>query len=163
MTEKRVLIAEDDETILLLEKKILEGAGYRVDCATTGVMALELVKQNRYTLVVADVMMPEMDGFTLTREIEKLYKKSVPVLLVTAVHDALKAAHDRDVKPMSTLQKPFTSAALLTAVKMLEGQAAKAGMDATPKKAPPKKAPQKSPPQKKPSPKKGWLEKLISK
>ena len=152
MTGKRVLIAEDDESILLLEKKILEGAGYRVDCATSGLTALELVKQNRYAVVVADVMMPGMDGFALTREIEKLYKKAVPVLLVTAVHDALQAAHDRDVKPVSTLQKPFTAGALLTAVKLLEGQAEKTN------KPPPKKAPQKKAPQKK-----GWLGKLISK
>ena len=121
--KKRILIAEDDKSICSLEKRILEEAGYEVDCAESGDTALEMARQNRYTVVIADVMMPGLDGFDLTREITKIYQKSVPVLLVTAVQDALKTAHEREAKPMSTLQKPFSPQALLTAVRLLEGQA----------------------------------------
>ena len=75
MAGKRILIAEDDESILALENQILSEAGYSVDCAKTGTDALALVKENRYAVVVADVMMPGLDGFELTREIERIYKK----------------------------------------------------------------------------------------
>ena len=77
MTGKRVLIAEDDESILLLEKKILEGAGYRVDCATSGLTALELVKQNRYAVVVADVMMPGMDGWAVLAALKAMISRKI--------------------------------------------------------------------------------------
>jgi DNA-binding response OmpR family regulator len=154
MNGKRILIAEDDESILLMEKHILETAGYKVDCARDGKTALEMVQQNHYSLVVADVMMPGLDGFDLTREIEKLYHKTVPVLLVTAVPDALKAAHKRDAKPMSTLQKPFTQTALLTAVRMLEFQSSKTVKTSRP-------ISQRNKPIEKPQ-KKGWLEKLLN-
>jgi two-component system alkaline phosphatase synthesis response regulator PhoP len=123
--EKRILIAEDDPSIQLLEKKILENAGYRVDCAESGDVAFEMVKSNRYMLVITDVMMPGMDGFQLTKEIYRLFHRSIPVLLVTAVHDALTVAHEKDAKPLSTLQKPFTPSALLTAVRLLEAQVEK--------------------------------------
>ena len=122
--QKRILIAEDDESIMKLEKRILEDAGYAVDCAKTGDMALELVRQFKYALVIADVMMPGVDGFDLTREVKKLYNRKVPVLIVTAMNQPLKAAHERDAKPMSAIQKPFTPQALLTAVRLLEGQQA---------------------------------------
>jgi DNA-binding response OmpR family regulator len=129
MTLTRILIAEDDESIMALEKRILEDAGYSVDCAVSGDQALEMAKENRYALIVADVMMPGMDGIDLTREIAKIYQRSVPVLLVTAMHDVLKTAHSREARPMSTLQKPFTPQALLTAVRLLEAQS-KSGKDA---------------------------------
>jgi DNA-binding NtrC family response regulator len=122
MKPKRILVAEDDISIQRLEKRILEDAGYEVDCADSGEAALELVKQNRYVVVVADVMMPGLDGFQLTKEIAKIYSRSVPVLLVTAMHDALAAAHEQQAKPLSTLQKPFKPQALVTAVRLLESQ-----------------------------------------
>jgi DNA-binding response OmpR family regulator len=153
--KKRILIAEDDESILTLEKRILEEAGYQVECAATGDLALEMVRQNRYAVVVADVMMPGLDGFDLTREIARIYQKSVPVLLVTAVHDALKAAHQRDARPMSTLEKPFTPQALLTAVRLLEGQARGAGPARDHLKAPRE-------PREKAKKKRSWLDRLLN-
>ncbi len=149
MSSKRVLIAEDDATIRLLEKRILEHAGYEVDCAENGKDALELLNIQQYCVVVADVMMPVLDGYALAKEIKKRFNKSLPVVLVTAVPDAMKAAHEHDAKPLSVLQKPFTPEALLTAVKLLESL--NAPQNALPTKA--KTAP-KSPP-------KTWLDKLL--
>ena len=151
MVSKRILVAEDDPSIQLLEKRILESAGYQVDCVESGDMALEMVKSNKYVLVVADVMMPGMDGFQLTREISRLYHRSLPVLLVTAVHDALEAAHAQNAKPFSTLQKPFTAAALLTAVRLLEAQVNKAETKAHAEK---KSSPEETR-------KKSWFDKLF--
>ncbi len=150
--EKWILIAEDDESIMKLEKRLLEDAGYKVDCAKSGDMALEMIHQKRYSLVVADVMMPGMDGFDLTKEIMKIYNKNVPVLIVTAMNDPLKAAHERDAKPMSALQKPFTPHAFLTAVRLLEGQAKTSAPHRSP--AEPAAHPRKPKPA-------GWLDKLF--
>lgn len=122
MSSKRILIAEDDISIQQLEKKILETAGYEVDCVENGEAALELIKNHRYSVVVADVMMPGMDGFDLTKAIRKMFDRRLPVVLVTAVPDALNTAHDNEAYPLSVLQKPFTPQGLLTAVKLLESQ-----------------------------------------
>ncbi len=174
----KILVVEDDESILLLEKKILEDAGYVVDCAASGDRALEMLRSNLYAVVVADVMMPGMDGIDLTKEVFKIYRRQVPVLLVTAMNDALKTAHNRDAKPMSTLQKPFTPQALLTAVRLLQTQSkqgqtvAKASNEGAPPWAsdtktgirPPsggQKAPQKPLPSGSQQKKRGWLEKLL--
>jgi DNA-binding response OmpR family regulator len=161
MVRTPILIAEDDEAIMLLEKRILEDAGYAVDCAISGDQALEMAKQNRYAVIVADIMMPGLDGIDLTKEIAKIYRRTVPVLLVTAVHDALNAAHSRDARPMSTLQKPFSPQALLTAVKLLESQGKTSG--AVQKTSPRTNAkPSKSLNSQSISKrKKSWLEKLL--
>jgi DNA-binding response OmpR family regulator len=156
MIQKRILVVEDDSSIRLLEKRILETAGYAVDCAASGEAALELLSANRYTAVVADVMMPGMDGFDLTREIRNRFQKNLPVLLVTAVPDALKAAHQKDAKPLSVIQKPFAPNALVTAVRLLESQVEK------PSEKPLEKR-EKSTPNapKDPPKKKSWFDKLI--
>lgn len=172
MAGSRILIVEDDESILMLEKRILEDAGYVVDCAGAGDQALEMAKLNRYAVIVADVMMPGMDGIELTKEISKIYQRTVPVLLVTAMHDALTSAHNRDAKPMSTLQKPFTPQALLTAVKLLESQSKGGGSGVKSLPVPPmgKPLPSQRPPSVKSAPpqrpdpskrKKSWLDKLL--
>lgn len=161
MTRTPILIAEDDEAIMLLEKRILEDAGYAVDCAVSGDQALEMARQNRYAVIVADIMMPGLDGIELTKEIAKIYQRTVPVLLVTAVHDALNTAHSRDAKPMSTLQKPFTPQALLTAVTLLASQGKTSGAG---KKEPPQthsKSAESSNFQSASKRKKSWLEKLL--
>ena len=164
----RILIAEDDNSIMMLEKRILEEAGYDVDCAVTGDLALAMARENRYSLVVADVMMPGLDGIDLTREIAKIYQSNVPVLLVTAMNDALKTAHLREAKPISTLQKPFSPQALLTAVRLLEshakskaGSAKKSTPSAPPFKPKPVSKNASKPTSEPPKRKKSWLEKLL--
>ena len=122
MSSKRILIAEDDISIRTLEQRILEAAGYEVDCVDNGDAAIELLKTRRYCVVVADVMMPGMDGFDLTKAIRQMFDKRLPVLLVTAVPDALKTAHDNQAHPLSVLQKPFAPQALITAVNLLASQ-----------------------------------------
>lgn len=156
MVAKRILVVEDDGAIMELERRILVDAGYEVDCATSGDDALELISRNAYILVIADVMMPGMDGFDLTKEIKRIYPKGLPVLLVTALGDALKEAHKRDARPTSTLQKPFTKETLLTAVRMLEGQSEQS-------RAKQSAVTQRNKPHPKEEKKKGWLKKLLGK
>ena len=83
---KKVLVVEDSFTSRTLLKNILETAGYIVKTAIDGVDALALLKTEEFDLVVSDVDMPRMDGFTLTSKIRsdpKLAEK--PLILVTAL------------------------------------------------------------------------------
>ncbi len=84
--KKRLVIAEDSMTTRTLIKAILENAGYEVEAAADGAQAWRLVEANGADLVVADVEMPQMDGFELTQTIRHSSRHSdIPVILLTAL------------------------------------------------------------------------------
>src|SRR5882757_5964778 len=81
-----VLIAEDSPTQAAHLKRILEEQGFRVVATRNGKEALEVLRQRRPTLVITDIVMPEMDGYELCRQIradERL--ASLPVILLTGL------------------------------------------------------------------------------
>lgn len=77
-----ILIVDDDRNILNLVNIHLSEQGYNVFQAKDGMEALEILKKETCDLAVVDVMMPYMDGYTLTKEIRKQY--DIPVILLTA-------------------------------------------------------------------------------
>lgn len=87
MAEKqhRILIVDDDESLLKLLCETLETIGYDALTATNGVSAIKLVKANKVDLVIADISMPEMDGLQLLQHVKEFNPK-IPVLLITGVN-----------------------------------------------------------------------------
>jgi len=86
---KTILVVDDSITTRVMEKNILESAGYHVLLANDGVEALASLRITHFDLVVSDVDMPRMNGFDLTQKVkhdEKL--RNVPVILVTALDSA---------------------------------------------------------------------------
>ena len=79
----RILIAEDDPSTARLLCAIVKRAGYEPLIAADGVQALELLDHNHIDLLLCDVMMPRMDGFTLTRTIRES-GSMLPILMLTA-------------------------------------------------------------------------------
>lgn len=103
-----ILIAEDNEYIANLIKLSLKQSGYICDVAYDGEEAANLVEKNKYDLVLLDVMMPKIDGFTL---FEYVHQLNVPVIFITAknsVNDRVKGlkmgADDYIVKPFEVLE-----------------------------------------------------------
>ncbi len=83
---KRLVIAEDSMTTRTLIKAILENAGYEVEAAADGAQAWRLIEANGADLVVADVEMPQMNGFELTQTIRGSARHGeIPVILLTAL------------------------------------------------------------------------------
>ena len=83
---KRILVVDDSITIRTLEKNILESAGYEVTLATDGQEALEKVTAKQPDLIVSDINMPRMDGFTLTLTLKQDQRfKTIPIILVTSL------------------------------------------------------------------------------
>ncbi len=83
--KKRILVADDSVTTRTLEKSILEAAGYEVVAAADGQAAWELLQDGGADLVVSDVDMPRMDGFSLADAVRRSKRfAEVPVVLVTA-------------------------------------------------------------------------------
>lgn len=103
---KRILLAEDNGHMRELIADYLEENGFEVDAGADGLQAWELFQTRDYHLVLLDVMMPEMDGFTLCRKIRE--KEDVPILFLTAriqEEDQLRGYHlgadDYILKPFS--------------------------------------------------------------
>jgi two-component system, chemotaxis family, sensor kinase CheA len=84
--KKRLLVADDSITIRTLQKNILEAAGYDVVAAVDGMEAWHLLSEKGADLVISDVEMPRMDGFSLTEAIRDSKRfRDLPVILVTAM------------------------------------------------------------------------------
>ena len=77
-----ILIVDDESNIRSLIRKYAAFEGCTADEAESGVQAVEMCRAGRYDLVIMDVMMPEMDGFSAVREIRRF--SQVPVLMLSA-------------------------------------------------------------------------------
>ena len=87
MKEKLILLVDDDRELLELLRSVFERAGYRrLLTAVSGREALELWREKKPDLIVLDVMMPGMDGFSVLREIRR--GSRVPVLMLSARSEA---------------------------------------------------------------------------
>jgi DNA-binding response OmpR family regulator len=119
---KRILVVDDDENVLNLEKTILEQKGFHVTPAAGGAEALRLLGGAAYDLVLLDVMMPEVDGFTVCRKIKEDPRlKNVPVIFLTAKGGGEALAEGFESGAVMYINKPFTANKLLTIVNtMLE-------------------------------------------
>lgn len=103
---KRILLAEDNRYMRELLKDFLDENGFETDTAANGLEAWEMFQTRKYHLILLDVMMPEMDGFTLCRKIRE--REDVPLLFLTArvqEEDQLRGyrlgADDYILKPFS--------------------------------------------------------------
>ncbi len=84
-TQKTVLAVDDDKDILALVEYALRSEGYRVLSAHDGQQALQMVQENAPDLIVMDVMMPEISGFQVLRQIkEDEATQAIPVIMLTA-------------------------------------------------------------------------------
>jgi DNA-binding response OmpR family regulator len=79
----RILLVEDDAALRFIIKDNLELHHYQVDIAEDGEIALELFRSEEYALIILDVMLPKLDGFTVAREIRKT-NDQIPVIFLTA-------------------------------------------------------------------------------
>ena len=108
MSQKlRVLLVEDEDHLLDAIKLNLELEGYKVHAVKDGKTALKIFKEERFNLVILDVMLPEMDGFQVCETI-RLENTEVPILFLTAkntsedrVMGLKKGADDYLVKPFN--------------------------------------------------------------
>ncbi|HEY3120516.1 MAG TPA: response regulator [Vicinamibacteria bacterium] len=119
---KRILVVDDDENILTLERTILEQKGFDVTTVAGGAEALQVLHDQPFDLVLLDVMMPEIDGFTVCRRIKDDPKlKDIPVIFLTAKGGGDALAEGFESGAIMYINKPFTANKLLTIVNtMLE-------------------------------------------
>jgi putative nucleotidyltransferase with HDIG domain len=102
---EKILVCDDEEAIREVVSTLLEAQGYRCTVVADGSKAIKEIKADSHDLVLSDIVMPEMDGMRLLRQL-RTQDKDIPVIMVTAMHDisiALEAiragAYDYILKP----------------------------------------------------------------
>ena len=114
----RILVAEDEENLLDAIKMNLELEDYEVVAAKTGAEALIFFKEQRFNLVVLDVMMPEMDGFEVCEKI-RLEDTDIPILFLTAKDTSADRVKGLKIGADDYLTKPFNLEEFLLRVRVL--------------------------------------------
>ncbi|MBF8272681.1 MAG: Gliding motility regulatory protein [Magnetococcales bacterium] len=83
--QNHILVVDDSLNTREIEKEILQSYGYRVSVAKNGIEALEIINKTQFDLIVTDVEMPKMDGFTLTEKLRGIEEyRYVPIVIVTS-------------------------------------------------------------------------------
>nr|MDE7189953.1 response regulator transcription factor [Muribaculaceae bacterium] len=114
----KILFVEDEEDLTLIVADTLREQGYDVITATNGLEGLEQFKSEGADIVVADVMMPKMDGFSMGKQIRKL-SSTVPLLFLTAKSTIEDVEQGFEIGANDYLKKPFELRELIVRIKAL--------------------------------------------
>lgn len=115
MSKNKVLIVDDDSHITELIKLYIEKEGFEGIVAHNGILALEAFKSYSPSIVILDVMMPEMDGWQVCREIRKF--SNVPIIMLTAKGDTFDKVLGLELGADDYMVKPFEAKELVARVK----------------------------------------------
>ena len=118
----RILVVDDEKTLVKGMKFNLETGGYEVECAYDGAAALELAREGRFDLIILDVMMPEMDGLEACMKIREF--SNVPIIMLTAKSEDADKLMGFECGADDYLTKPFNILELKARVRALLRRAA---------------------------------------
>ena len=110
----KILIADDEEQIRRIVKKYGEFEGYEVAEAADGLEAVRLCREKTFDVVILDVMMPQLDGFSACREIRKMCQ--TPVIMLSARGEEYDRLHGFDLGADDYVVKPFSPKELMMRV-----------------------------------------------
>ncbi|HLR08160.1 MAG TPA: response regulator transcription factor [Bacillota bacterium] len=129
-----ILVVDDEDRIRRLLRMYLERENYKVEEARDGYEALELALNNDYHTILLDIMMPEMDGIDVCKELRKV--KDTPVIMLTAKGEEANRVQGFEVGADDYIVKPFSPREVVLRVKAVLRRAATPGMsgDTTPPK-----------------------------
>lgn len=117
MAKKKILIVEDEESLLKLESILLTSKGYEVQGVGDGRAALEAISRSKPDLVLLDIMLPEIDGFEVCRRIKADDEtKHIPVIMLTAKKSREDMARGEQVGADWYITKPFKSAMVIETI-----------------------------------------------
>lgn len=112
-----ILYVEDDESLSFVTRDNLELQGYRITYCADGRQAQQAINQQEFDLCILDVMLPEIDGFTLAEEIRK-YNPHVPILFLTAKSLKEDRLHGLRIGGDDYITKPFSIEELILKIEV---------------------------------------------
>lgn len=111
----KILIIEDDEAIAEIERDYLINCGYDADIAADGEMGLKMGLNGGYDLILLDLMLPRLDGFSVCRKLRE--KIDIPILMVTAKQEDIDKIRGLGLGADDYIEKPFSPGVLVARVK----------------------------------------------
>ena len=108
---QKILIVDDEENIRQIICKYGRFEGYEVFEAQNGMEAIELCRKNDYDIIIMDIMMPELDGFSACKEIRKF--KNTPVVMLSARGEEYDKIHGFELGSDDYVVKPFSPKELM--------------------------------------------------
>ncbi len=111
----KILIIEDEKNIAELEKDYLESGGFTVDVENDGMKGLEKALSNTYSLVIVDLMLPNISGFSIIKKIRE--QKDIPLLVVSAKQKEVDKVRGLGLGADDYITKPFSPGELVARVK----------------------------------------------
>ena len=115
MSDKLILVIDDDRSIVELVKLYLSNEGYTVEVAHTGREGLRLFNQHNPALVLLDLMLPELDGYEVCRQIRR--DSNVPIIMMTAKGDDIDTIVGLELGADDYVAKPFNTRELVARIK----------------------------------------------
>lgn len=115
MSEKKVLVVDDDINICELLRLYLEKEGFAVTVANDGKSAVEIVKNNEFDIILLDIMLPGLDGWQVCREIRK--DSLVPIIMITAKGETFDKILGLELGADDYVPKPFDAKEVVARVK----------------------------------------------
>ena len=117
MTKKKILIVEDEETLLQLQTILLTTKGYKVEGVMDGQAALEAVAAMKPDLILLDIMLPKIDGFEVCRQVKANDEtRHIPVIMVTAKKSKEDLLMGEQVGADWYITKPYKSAMVIETI-----------------------------------------------
>ena len=122
--ERNILVVDDERTIREVVRRYLELEGFEVTEAETGPQALSILQENRPDLIVLDIMLPGVDGFSITRRLRQTSDYSplsidgdIPIILLTARSNEVDRVSGLELGADDYVTKPFSPRELVARVK----------------------------------------------
>ena len=113
----KLLVVDDEQKIREMIRKYAEFEGHQVFEASDGFTAVEMAEENNYDLIIMDVMMPELDGFSAVKAIRKI--KKTPVIMLSARGEEYDRIHGFEVGIDDYVVKPFSVKELMMRVQAI--------------------------------------------
>ncbi len=113
----KVLVVDDEQKIREVIREYAEWNGYEVTEATDGMEAVALCKENDYDIIVMDVMMPKLDGFSTVKEIKK--SVDIPVIMLSAREEEYDKLFAFEVGVDDYMVKPFSPKELMARIAVI--------------------------------------------
>ncbi|MGN0353281.1 MAG: response regulator transcription factor [Roseburia sp.] len=114
---ERILVVDDEEKIRAIIRKYGEFEGYEIIEAKDGMEAIDICKKEDFDVIILDVMMPELDGFSTCREIKK--EKDIPIIMLSARGEEYDRIHGFELGIDDYVVKPFSPKELMMRVKVV--------------------------------------------